>query len=127
MKYLTFREVLMLHDAAITIYGGSKGIRDQRLIKSALARPRAEFEGHEAYSDVFSKAAVLLEGLAKNHGFIDGNKRTALAATAVFLKRNRFKLKTSSRELVKQVMLVANSLSSVEETAAWLRGNTEEV
>ena len=125
MMYLSLREVLLIHSAVINIYGGEDGIRDQKLVESAIARPRASFEGYEAYSDIFTKAAVLLEGLTKNHGFVDGNKRTALAVTAMFLKRNGYKLKAPQRVVVKQVILVATDLSSVKETTEWLKKHTE--
>jgi len=65
-KYLTLAEVLNLHEQTIAATGGSFGVRDETLIDSALARPRAGFGGFEAYPDVFSKAGVLLEGLIKN-------------------------------------------------------------
>lgn len=65
-------------------FGGTPGIRDITLLESAIARPQASFEQKDLYSEIFVKAAALMESLLKNHPFIDGNKRTAFTAAGIF-------------------------------------------
>ena len=83
MRYLTIREVLFIHEALIEAYGGSRGVRDQGLIETALLRPQTGY-----YADLIEEAAALWESLAMNHGFIDGNKRIAFAVMDIFLDIN---------------------------------------
>ena len=81
--YLTMAEVLAIHADQIERYGGSHGVRDPGLLESALYRPQTGY-----YADLIEEAAALWESLAQNHPFIDGNKRTAFAATYTFLAIN---------------------------------------
>lgn len=126
MKYISFKETLRIHTVAIKRYGGSIGVRDQGLIESALARPRASYGDYEAYPDVFTKAAVLLEGLVKNHGFVDGNKRTAIAVTSVFLQKNGFYFLSNKDELVRFVLDVSTDKLDIEESAEWLKNKSRD-
>jgi death-on-curing protein len=79
--YLTIDDALFIHDEQLRLYGGAPGVRDKGLILSALLRPQTGY-----YADLIEEAAALWESLAMNHGFVDGNKRVALACTVVFLK-----------------------------------------
>ena len=81
--YLTVAEVLAMHGDQIERYGGSHGVRDPGLLEAALFRPQTGY-----YADHIEEAAALWESLAQNHPFIDGNKRTAFAATYTFLAIN---------------------------------------
>ena len=72
MIYLSVEQVLFLHDRLIEETGGEHGVRDLGGLESALARPRASFGDSEFYPDIFAKAAVLMDGLTRNHAFIDG-------------------------------------------------------
>jgi death-on-curing protein len=85
--YLTLEEGLALHAELIRRFGGSPGIRDPGLLESALARPRSGY-----YRTLSEQAAALMQSLASNHCFIDGNKRMAFAAAAIFLRINGFHL-----------------------------------
>lgn len=127
MQYISLREVLLIHIAAIRRYGGSDGVRDTGLVESAIARPRASFGDYEAYPDLYSKAAVLLEGLIKNHGFVDGNKRTASATTSVFLQKNGYDFTSSETALWKFVVGVAENKFDTEEIATWLNKHTKKI
>jgi death-on-curing protein len=91
--YLTMAEVLAIHADQLERYGGSKGIRDQGLLEAALYRPQTGY-----YADLIEEAAALWESLAQNHPFIDGNKRTAFAATYTFLAINGARLTANSQE-----------------------------
>jgi death on curing protein len=81
--YLTLAEVLAIHADQIARYGGASGIRDYGLLEAALYRPQTGY-----YADLIEEAAALWDSLAQNHAFIDGNKRTAFAATYTFLGIN---------------------------------------
>lgn len=85
-KWLSRREVERLHTKVIDIAGGSHGLRDAGLLESALARPQNLFSYGE--DDVFQLAASYAEGIARNHAFVDGNKRTAFQSAHFFLARN---------------------------------------
>ena len=85
--YLTLPEALAMHADQIERYGGSPGLRDPGLLESALYRPQTGY-----YADLVEEAAALWESLAQNHPFIDGNKRTAFAATYTFLAINGARL-----------------------------------
>ena len=83
MKYLSVDEVIVIHEHLIDEFGGASGIRDISALESALARPQT---GH--YKNIFEESAALMESLAVNHAFIDGNKRISFFATDVFLRLN---------------------------------------
>lgn len=85
--YLTVAEVLGIHRALIEDFGGLEGVRDMNALESACARPQTGY-----YADVIEEAAALFESLSQNHPFLDGNKRTAITAVAVFLDYNRYEL-----------------------------------
>lgn len=91
--YLTMAEVLAIHADQIERYGGSQGIRDPGLLEAALYRPQTGY-----YADLIEEAAALWESLAQNHPFIDGNKRTAFAATYTFLAINGARLTADAQE-----------------------------
>lgn len=126
-KYLTLVQVLAVHDQMIKRFGGSHGVRDIGLVESAVARPRATFGGEDLYTDVFSKAAALLQSLLKNHPFTDGNKRTALSSAGIFLKMNGYILINTHEEEVKFSLKVDNQRLSVEEITAWLKKNSKRI
>ena len=100
MEYLTINEVLLLHARLIQLTGGSRGVRDVGLLESALARPRATFGGDDLYPDLWTNEAALAHSLVQNHPFVDGNKRTALAATGIFLELNGYRLVSSNEGAV---------------------------
>tara|TARA_R110002072_G_scaffold22253_9_gene77861 strand:+ start:753 stop:1130 length:378 start_codon:yes stop_codon:yes gene_type:complete len=86
--------VLEIHAVQIARYGGSPGLRDAGQLDSALHRPRSGY-----YSDLIEEAAALWESLSQNHPFIDGNKRTALASTLIFLGLNDYTLSADNGTL----------------------------
>lgn len=88
--YLTLSEVLALHDQLIERFGGLPGVRDLGLLESALMRPQTGY-----YDSLCLETAALLQSLCQNHCFIDGNKRVAFAATAIFLRMNGYRLKVN--------------------------------
>lgn len=88
MIYLSFEQIIELHDALIDKFGGLLGIRERGLLESALAAPMMAVFGEELHKTIYNKAAAYLFYIAKNHAFLDGNKRTAAAAALSFLRSN---------------------------------------
>ncbi len=112
--------VLAIHDEQLAEHGGMKGLRDESLLLSALARP----QNLAAYGnpDAADLAASYAFGIARNHAFIDGNKRTALVVAAgVFLPLNGYRLTASDGETVRVMLSVADGSVPEEELASWFR------
>lgn len=94
-SFLSLSDCMLIHEDMIHQYGGSTGLRDIGLLESALAQPCAEFSGTLLHSSVPEQAAAYLYHVLKNHAFVDGNKRTALACALVFLEINGYELDPS--------------------------------
>ena len=88
LKHLTVEAVKAIHREVLAAHGGAAGIRDETLLESAVAAPQASMMGQPLISDPIETAAAYLFYICKNHAFVDGNKRTALAACLVFLEEN---------------------------------------
>lgn len=88
MAHLSVDAVLAIHECVLNAHGGGSGLRDRALLESAIAAPQASFGGEDVMSDPIEIAASYLFYLCNNHPFVDGNKRTALAACLVFLEQN---------------------------------------
>lgn len=110
-----------VHDEQLAEHGGAQGVRDQGLFESALARPLnlAQYGS----PDAAALAAALAWGLARNHPFIDGNKRTAFVAAELFLALNGFELGASDADCVLTMLAVAAGDLGEDAFAAWLRGH----
>ena len=112
--------VLFLHDQSIREFGGYHGVRDEALLASALDRPKNRL-GYESEADLAALVAAYAFGIAKNHAFLDGNKRTAWAACALFLKVNGVILRARAAEAVENTVALATGGMSEAAFAAWLR------
>lgn len=97
------------------------------LVESAVYRPQATFGGKDLYKGVFDKAGALLQSLLKNHPFVDGNKRTALASAGLFLNMEGWKLVNSHEEEVEFAVKVDNEHLSIEEISKWLKKNSKSI
>ncbi len=121
--YPTLEEALYLHAQLILRFGGSGGVRDLGLLESALARPKSGY-----YKTIFSQAAALMQSLARNHAFVDGNKRIAFALTAVFLRINGLRLKVDADNgesfLIEKVI---NAQVEIDIIEAWLKRHSKRV
>jgi death on curing protein len=106
--------------------GGAHGVRDLTMLESAIARPQATFGGKDLYSDLFTKAAALLDSLINNHPFVDGNKRTGVTAAALFLRCNGYRLKASHADVEKFTWQVAASRTVLKEIADWFLAHSVE-
>ena len=121
MNYLTAEQILFIHARVIDETGGAHGVRDVGLLQSAAARPKATFGGDELYPDIFSKAAALMESLARNHPFLDGNKRTAVTATGLFLQINGLLLEAPQKTFERFALDMAVGKLAQGEATAWLK------
>ncbi len=110
--------VLALHDRALADHGGLAGIREQRLLESALARPRQLF-AYGADPNIVELAAAYTTGIVRNHPFVDGNKRTAFLVAVEFLFNNGYRLVHLGGE-VQAMVALADGSASEEEFAAFL-------
>ena len=124
MIFLSAEQVLFLHDRLIEETGGEHGVRDLGGLESALARPQAAFGDTAFYPDVFSKAAVLMDGLTRNHTFIDGNKRISISTAVLFLQVNGYRLTATNPELVEFAIYVTTTKPSIDEIVDWFRAKT---
>jgi death on curing protein len=118
--FLTKDEVLAIHASRIARYGGTVGIRDNGLLDSALAAPRATFGGEYLHGTVHEMAAAYLFHIVQNHPFVDGNKRAGLAAALAFLALNDTWVSAPPDELVELVLGVARGEVSKSEVAVFL-------
>jgi death-on-curing protein len=119
--YPSLPEVLAAHARLIVLFGGAQGIRDQGALEAALARPQS---GH--YRDIIERAAALLESLSQNHPFVDGNKRTAIAVTAAFLRVNGFRLDFDDLDTYQFLMqLYEAGRFRFEHLETWLRKHAQ--
>jgi len=120
-EYLSIVEVLAMHEDQIARYGGAAGLRDPGQLEAALFRPQTGY-----YADLIEEAAALWESLSQNHPFVDGNKRTAFAATYTFLTLNGWRL-TADAEATYQFMieLYESQRFNFEALSNWLRQNAK--
>lgn len=114
-----------IHAELIREHGGSYGGRDRGLIESALARPQQRWSYGGDDVDLADVAAAYAFGLARNHGFVDGNKRVALAAMGVFLRANGFRLAAPEPQTYAVMIDIATGELSEEDLARWLRASCE--
>ena len=121
--YIRVDDVLIIHADQISRYGGVLGVRDPGLLEAALFRPQT---GH--YPTLIDEAAALWESLSKNHPFVDGNKRTAFAATYVFLSINGLTIIATDQDTQSFVLgLYETGQLKFERLREWLSRNTEPV
>lgn len=113
--------LILLHDESLAEHGGAAGIRDRGLFESALARPmNLALYGQP---DVFDLAASYAHGLAKNHPFVDGNKRSAFLAAGLFLAMNGMRLAASQVDATTTMLALAAGDLDEASYAAWLRAH----
>jgi death-on-curing protein len=120
--WLSRQTILAVHDEQLAEHGGAVGVRDEGLLESALARPlnRASYGD----PDMAELAALYAIAIARNHPFVDGNKRTAYVALESFLELNGCEFPVSDRNAVIATLGLASSAMSDDEFTAWVRNNT---
>jgi death-on-curing protein len=119
--FLTVEQVLAVHERVIAEFGGDAGVLDEGLLESAVMMPAARYGGELLHGDLPTMAAAYLFHICKSHPFVDGNKRTALAAAEVFLLLNGFWLTATNRELERLTRGVAAGEVTKDEAVAFLQ------
>jgi death-on-curing protein len=118
--FLTLDEVLSLHEAQIRLFGGSSGVRDLGLLQSAMGNVEATLSGVFLHETLFEMAAAYLYGICRNHPFLDGNKRTAVATALAFLDMNGIEVNAEEDEFYDLVIGVAEGRVSKAALAVFL-------
>jgi death-on-curing protein len=124
---ISLEQLVWMHTVAVTEFGGSQGIRDRDLLESAIARPLSTFGGKNPYDTPFRRAAALAESLVLNHGFVDGNKRTATYAMAAWLEREGYGIEAARGELRDFALAIASHELSTEQIAVWLVKRSKQI
>jgi len=119
-RWIEIDRVLAIHNRQLAEHGGGEGVRDLGLLGSALARPQ-NIAAYEPDADAARLAAAYAFGIAKNHPFIDGNKRTAYVVMETFIIKNGFQLTASPSDKYTTFLSLAEGSLSEDELAQWLR------
>ena len=122
-RWITKSALMLLHGESLATHGGGEGLRDEGLLDSALARPLnlVAYAELDTPPDVAALAASYTVGLAKNHPFVDGNKRAAFLATGLFLYLNGYRLEATQADATITMLAVATGDISEDAIADWLR------
>jgi death on curing protein len=126
-KFLTFEQVIFIHNDQIDKYGGSHGIHDLPLLESAIMRPQTTFGGEDLYPTLFDKCAAMIHSLIMNHAFVEGNKRTAMVSGILFLELNGYILEAEHDEIIEAALKVRHKKWGLEKFAKWLREHSKKV
>ena len=122
-RWISRKALLLLHEESLAEFGGARGLRDEGLLDSALARPQ-HTQTYKSDSTIADLAAAYGFGLAKNHAFVDGNKRAAYLGMGLFLAINGYRLKPNQVDAIETMLGVASG--DINETAlsAWIAKNS---
>lgn len=126
ITWIDKRLALAIHERQIAEHGGEAGVRDETLLESALARPRQLYAYGTPPPDLADLAASLAYGIARNHAFVDGNKRTAAVTCEAFLRLNGVTLEATDTELYPVYLALATGEWLERDFAAWLRAHLHE-
>ena len=124
LRWVDRQALLALHEESLTQFGGARGIRDEGLLDSALARPQNKIL-YEPETSIQRLSAAYCFGIARNHPFIDGNKRSALMATGLFLGLNGFEMTSDPLETEEVVMAVVTGSLNEDRLGEWLEQHTQ--
>ena|SRR2546426_19100 len=117
------RDALTIHERLLALHGGGSGVRDDGLLKSALARPRQHY-AYAGAADIVAIAAVYTAGIVRNHPFVDGNKRTGFVLGILFLELNGGRFTASEEEAAQAVLALAAGTLDEAGFAAFLHAHT---
>jgi len=120
--WISLEVALIFHEKQLEQNGGASGIRDRGMFESAMARPQNRFAYSEG--DIFDLAAAYAYGIAMNHPFVDGNKRTAFTVCLVFLALNGFEVSASPSDRYNAMIGLVEGVLTEADFASWLRTNT---
>jgi death on curing protein len=121
LNWLTYEQVVAIHSRQLRRFGGAAGLRDDGLLRSAIERPINKW--HYEQAELPELAAAYAFGLARNHAFVDGNKRIAFMSMMIFLRRNGVKFAPDQAHATKIILSLAAGEVSEESLARWIRDN----
>jgi death-on-curing protein len=124
-RWISKKALLFLHEESLAEFGGARGLRDEGLLESALARPRNTYTYNDA-ATLAELAAAYCYGIAKNHAFVDGNKRAAFLGVGLFLAINGYRLSAPQVDAIETMLGVAAGTVSEPELALWIAHNGKE-
>lgn len=124
IKFVTLAQAKAIHEQQLALFGGTTGIIDEGKLESALYRP-VNIANYNPDATMYDLAAALGYGIAINHPFVDGNKRTAFIVMAVFLEINQIRLTASEIDVVNIMLGIASGTTSEEMLCTWLTENTD--
>jgi death-on-curing protein len=127
IEFLSLEDVLEIHLDQTSRYGGNSEIRDRGLLESAIAQPQAEFGGQMLHASLFEMAAAYMFHIVQNHPFVDGNKRTGVAAALVFLDLNGIEVIAPQGAIYDITISVARGLSDKQALAEFFRTHVSTV
>ena len=117
---IDIEDVLKIHEFLINKFGGSQGVRDIDLLKSAIGRPFQTFDKKDLYRSPVEQSAAIIESIVSNHPFIDGNKRVGYVLMRLFLMEQGMDIGASQKEKYEFVIAIASGNLSFEEIIAWI-------
>src|ERR1700683_2038243 len=120
-KWLTYDQVIAIHSRQLRRFGGAAGLRDDGLLRSAIERPGNKW--HYEQAELAELAAAYAFGLAKNHAFVDGNKRIAFMSMMIFLRKNGVRFTPEQAHATTMIMSIAAGVVSEESLTRWIRDN----
>jgi len=121
-RWIAKKAFLMLHEESLAEFGGARGLRDEGLLDSALFRPQNTYV-YKAGCTIAELAASYAYGIAKNHAFVDGNKRAAFLSIGLFLNLNGYRLTADRVDAIQTMLAVASGELDEKGLAAWIRKN----
>ena len=124
-RWISKKALLLLHEESLAEFGGARGLRDEGLLESALAHPQ-NAHAYGTASTVAELAASYGYGIAKNHAFVDGNKRAALLSIGLFLAINGYRLIASQVDAIETMLAVAGGTLTEQELALWIVQHSKE-
>lgn len=127
MKYFSLEDILLLHFKIIEDFGGAHGVRSDDRLQSVVSAPSQEAFGQLLYPTPFEQATVYLRGIIMDRPFVDGNKRTSVTVSVIFLMRNGYNLTATTKELEDFAVQVAVEHFDIPTIAAWLKAHSSKL
>jgi death-on-curing protein len=121
-NWISKKALLLLHEESLAEFGGARGLQDEGLLESALARPQ-NVHAYSSASTLTELAAAYGFGIAKNHAFVDGNKRAAFLSIGLFLSMNGYRLVAKQADAIRAMLSVASGSMDEAALASWLAAN----
>ena len=120
-------DIITIHTAVIRTTGGSDGLREAGALAMCASKPSSAFGGKDVYAGVFEKAAAALECIARNHAFVDGNKRTAFMTALAIVERNGYRTSFDNADIIDTMVQIVVEKHSIERITTWMQTNSSQI